>query len=741
MANQEKTGELDLWAIRGRLSRLVRRVGKSWTSELPFQWWELAGYGGLLIVAATTRLWDLGSRAMHHDESLHAFYAWNLANGKGYEHNPMMHGPFQFESSAAIFLVLGDSDYTARLLYALMGTLLVALPLLFRGRLGRIGALFVATGLTFSPALLYFSRFARNDIVSAVWTLGLVIAMWRYIDEEKNRYLYAASALLALMFTTKETSYIGTAVLGLYLVLVVAANKLARAGEGLSVEGLSPPAAAARAVSSVWSSVRRKPLLAGVERPASFLILLITLTMPQWSAFISLFQDWRILSWSNLVLAQPVGRPHIGAPEGGGIVIAFVVVVSLLGLSARWGSRWNWSIWWRCALIFYAVWALLYSTFFTNMIGIGSGIWQSLGYWAVQQDVARGDQPWHYYLIISSVYEFLPLILAVVAAVYYARRNDVFGRFLVYWAVATFVMYTLASEKMPWLLVNVTLPLIVLSGKFLADVVRGIEWRRLVAGGGLLLLPGVPLLLVLLWQLAFFDSDTGEAANLLFLLGLAAAALAMIAFGVYLARGTGSRNFAAFALVPVALILLALSVRTGWIASYRNGDVPVEMIVYTQTSPDIVGLVSQIEQLADATGRNDGVPVSVDQTSGFTWPWAWYFRDYARVDFPTYAGLPPEGAPDSAVVLVHLRNQDEVDEALREGFTEGVRFKHRWWFPEHKYKRLTLRKFLGAFLDRDAWRRSMDYFLYRKGVDREHLGSEDAVAYFRTPAPEPSGTP
>ena len=142
-----------------------------------------------------------------------------------------------------------------------------------------------------------------------------------------------------------------------------------------------------------------------------------------------------------------------------------------------WGLRWNWPIWWRCALIFYAVWIVLYTTFFTNIAGIGSGIWQSLGYWVIQQDEARGGQPWYYYFVITPLYEFLPMIIGVIAAVYYLIRDDPFGRFLVFWSVTTFVLYTMASEKMPWLLVNLTLPLILLSGKFLGDVVIKIPGR------------------------------------------------------------------------------------------------------------------------------------------------------------------------------------------------------------------------------------------------------------------------
>ena len=51
---------------------------------------------GLVLVAFVLRVVDLGARAMHHDESLHAFFSWSLAEGRGYRHDPLLHGPFQF---------------------------------------------------------------------------------------------------------------------------------------------------------------------------------------------------------------------------------------------------------------------------------------------------------------------------------------------------------------------------------------------------------------------------------------------------------------------------------------------------------------------------------------------------------------------------------------------------------------------------------------------------------------------
>src|SRR3972149_4222134 len=89
---------------------------------LAARYWEVALYGALISLALGLRLWDLGGRAIHHDESLHMFYAWEIFMGRGYEHVPFMHGPLQFFGSAVIFRLFGDSDYTARLLYALAGS-------------------------------------------------------------------------------------------------------------------------------------------------------------------------------------------------------------------------------------------------------------------------------------------------------------------------------------------------------------------------------------------------------------------------------------------------------------------------------------------------------------------------------------------------------------------------------------------------------------------------------------------
>ena len=51
---------------------------------------EIALFAGIMLLAIVTRFYDLGTRVMSHDESLHTYFSWLLYRGQGYQHSPMM---------------------------------------------------------------------------------------------------------------------------------------------------------------------------------------------------------------------------------------------------------------------------------------------------------------------------------------------------------------------------------------------------------------------------------------------------------------------------------------------------------------------------------------------------------------------------------------------------------------------------------------------------------------------------
>jgi uncharacterized protein (TIGR03663 family) len=179
--------------------------------------WELVAYAGILIVGFVLRIWDVGARALHHDESLHAYYAWNFFAGHGYSYNPLMHGPFKFELVPLFYLLFGVSEFSARLLPVLLGTAMLPLPYFLRRYITVPGAIVASACLAISPVMVYFSRFIRDDIFLAFFSLVCFIGIVHYLERPRPVFLYAGAAALAFAITTMEAAYITIFIFGTFL--------------------------------------------------------------------------------------------------------------------------------------------------------------------------------------------------------------------------------------------------------------------------------------------------------------------------------------------------------------------------------------------------------------------------------------------------------------------------------------------------------------------------------------------
>ncbi len=141
----------------------------------------------VLVIAVASRLLDLGSRALHHDESIHAATALQRLTDFPYVYDPLYHGPFLYFAVALVFALTDISDGAARLLPAISGIgLIFAVGYLLRDGLGRYGTPLAMLGLTVSTAFLYYSRFLRNDIFIALLTLLAMASLYRYVGDPRG---------------------------------------------------------------------------------------------------------------------------------------------------------------------------------------------------------------------------------------------------------------------------------------------------------------------------------------------------------------------------------------------------------------------------------------------------------------------------------------------------------------------------------------------------------------------------
>ena len=717
------------------------------------RYWYVLLIAAIVALAAGLRLWDLGERAIHHDESIHLKFAWDITQGTTYLHDPVYHGPFQYFGTAATFIVLGDNDYTSRLFPALFGIALVGLPFLLRRQLGTVGAFVAAGMLTISPALLYFSRFARNDIYVAFFTLAIVICIWRYMEDRKIGWLIAMAPLLALSFAAKEVTPIILAIFLVFLNLLLATQivEQVRASRELKPQQLVlaylitiPTAWLIAALWSVSEGVRKRFSLTEMPATVPIIIILGTLTAPQFAAVI---QKLPFIT-DNGYMAE-------------GDLMRWTALVLILG-GAYVGLLWNWRVWLIAGIAFYAVFVLLFTGFFTNMPGFWTGIWGSMDYWLGQQEVRRGGQPDYYYFMLLPVYEFLPLIFALGGTMFYAFKGkleqrllaaaaliliatlslisdgslgiiseyriqlafiiaigsvlllgvDWFTRFLLFWALAMLFGLTVAGEKMPWLTVHLALPLVLMSAKVLNDMLSSLRISKSepnakgesratldmrVAGP----LAGVTLLAVVATSvfLAVGLESFSSVIAWIFSLG----ALAGVA---WVAANVSWRTAGQVAVVGLFSTLMVFTAQASARAAFDEGTpngVPPEIFIYAQGSAGLGLAIDNVFNAAKDSGLGKDIKIIIDQTNNI-WPWPWYVRNYNNVE---YSDFNDDFVPESgAIVLVGTSNQSKMEPFL-DRYHPGQPYTHMWWFPE-LYKNLETREFLVDVVNGDlfdTWRR------------------------------------
>ncbi|NJN19671.1 MAG: TIGR03663 family protein [Oscillochloris sp.] len=738
------------------LSRSPRPALLERTVDLSRLNWEIAAYIAIIALSMFAHLWGLDRMAMHHDESIHAWSSWRLYTGAGgfncwsgldengqarggitaptYCYDPVYHGPTLYYFTALSYFIFGDGDAQARLPMAISGILLTASAWWLRPYLGRAGALAAALLLAFSPSLLYYTRFARHDGLMVLWELWMLIGVFRWLDTGRAGWLYLTAASIALAIGTHELYYILFFIFGIFVLMrLISESRFSRY------------------------------LNIGLLGLIGFCLVLMVINPP-----------------------LPIGRGlYLGEKA---FLIASAVLLGWLcqrlwdprplltdQLRELWFERR--STVWVALGILGGLYLVMYSTFFAYPRGAIDGLYAGLSYWlGSQQEYARGDQPWYYYLIQLPLYEPLAVICgigmvgAMITAVtrrFLADRRDrtavaanpetnenppesaaddvpavgvtpatpevaalkpwdLFPLLMVFWFFTATIVFSWAGEKMPWLVVHMALP-----GNLLAAWVIGKLFNTIAAhtretsqGDPTQSRPSVWLvpvatslvvvaLAVAFWRFAQPGSGQGAQSNLLQGLVPLLIAGGLIYGLLTLAAHLGNRVVLAAAGITLAVMVGAYTLRASWMVVYQHPDTPVELLIYTQTAPDVPRYVADIRELAvnltrgsrspqDVTGGLS-MPVFVDSgdASGdgsLAWPLQWYLRDFRnlawtkRDDYQTnpspssFEVQMPDGS--TALAPVVLLYKPHVTEPVRDVLSQhyvqpyGPTGVFNWWFPE-----------------------------------------------------------
>jgi hypothetical protein len=428
---------------------------------------------------------------------------------------------------------------------------------------------------------------------------------------------------------------------------------------------------------------------------------------------------------------------------------------------------------WLVALaIFSAVYAIFFTAFFTNLLGLITGTSGSLLYWLAQHNVERGGQPPYYYLVQLVIYEPILLLFGLIG--FGIILWDLIRRWrspactiqhapfsilvIAWWAVGAFAIYSWAGEKMPWLTTHVALPLVLLAAWAVQRAVQGAApiidhvlseddvSARTLHPSPFTLHPSPFALFAALFAVimslcyVLMTAIVGFGDNAL--LQPWVAPLFCVLLLTLLTVGSGLRWGARWALAALAVCVVAVgalyTARSAYRLAYQNGDTPVEMLVYTQTSPDVMQVVRRLEEASRRRGHDLSMPVMYDNET----VWLWYLRDFSK------AQRTPEqlaGPPDDSVMAVLMLDENMArypqNRQLLDGFVIQ-RYPLRWWFPEDQIYRFSsgwqsaplenislLGQLLRAPLDPGVEARVWKFLMFRE--TGYPLGSSDFVVAVR----------
>ena len=155
-------------------------------------------WGLVVLLAAFIRFYRIGQAPLDVTEASVAWSAWE-ASQRGTAPSFVGPSPFLLVVTSGIFAISGcASGALARLWPAISGTLLVAVPLLLRSRLGRAGALGTGLLLAISPVAVTASRRLDGATGACLGVALAVAAALRYIDTGRRSWFAVAACSLGL---------------------------------------------------------------------------------------------------------------------------------------------------------------------------------------------------------------------------------------------------------------------------------------------------------------------------------------------------------------------------------------------------------------------------------------------------------------------------------------------------------------------------------------------------------------
>jgi|GEM_PF-949212 len=371
----------------------------SWTSYFEAKEW--VAYAIFLILGLIFRWTLLDMRPYHHDESLHGMYGryfYDWPNNNFYKYDPMLHGPMLYNCMRFIYAMFGDSLWAARTPVAIMGSLFMIVPFLFRSFFKKQTVLLLTAAIALSPTLVYWSRFLREDY----WVVsGMLICLYGITLAPARLRALLLLLGITIQWCTKENIFVTAAIVAGYLITEGAffASQKARLRGLLCLLGISLVGFV------IWYSIG--------------------------------FTSKVVLASLAVAIVYLLAEAAAVALRSGSNSTSFLSVRAL-----QYVARYPWETTWAlvaCMLIY----SWFYSAGFRYQDGILSGLgYDGFKYWMEHHGKERIEGPFNFHIYVLGWYELAFLVAFLTHVVLFYRRASS-EILLIAAAVVMFAMFAL----------------------------------------------------------------------------------------------------------------------------------------------------------------------------------------------------------------------------------------------------------------------------------------------------------
>ena len=413
----------------------------------------LAACAAIVTLATFMRFYALAMRPLHHDEGVNGHFLTTLFRDGVYKYDPSnYHGPTLYYISLFFTKIFGLETLPIRWSVAIWGVLIVVLAFFLRRYIGRIGSLAAALFLSLSPGMVYISRYFIHEMFFIFLGLGLVIAVAFFIEQRKpGPFAIFWMALLLLVCFFPTTLNLATAAAKdsptLYWAIAAGIFVFEAAMIGYLIKLILG-----------WNEGRPIYLLL-----ASACVSLMFATKE--TAFITL--GTMLIACVCIWIWQKgyAGAASLG-PEFNSSKLTFANfknslgsgidrILLLVGVSA----------------IFIYIGVLFFSSFFSYPEGVGKAF-EAYAIWSKTGSKDHTQNGMWAYLEWGRELELPLMIMAAVGTAFaFFRPRSKFAMFSGLWAFGLLAAYSLIPYKTPWLAISFLLPMCIIAGYAVTELI------------------------------------------------------------------------------------------------------------------------------------------------------------------------------------------------------------------------------------------------------------------------------